>query len=200
MRSLDDASMDAATVNDATPCRYLSGQQFEAHSDVNILEHNRTFVACQPELNGEGAAAEEPASVHACTNREITCFIYLNDVAEGGETCWFNQRASLIKDKIRLGDFSNEIVRIKPQKGLLVLFYPSCQPSDGTLPELVDLDNQYLFRDVLYTDDMWHSGLPVIDEKYLAATWIWPKHIDIVASLPGSRIHTESVSTDGVVI
>ena len=211
--------------------RYQAGQEFEVHSDVNILEEGGTeFVTVPGATTGfatppvrsinatpegsefednseEGAAYADPLDrqpehpeLFKCTNRELTCFMYLNDVAVGGETCWFNQRGSLTKQKIRDGNFCDEILRIKPVQGMLVLFYPTCQPRDGVLPAIEDQTNQYLFRNVLYTDDMWHAGLRASDEKYLAACWIWPQAVDIEASLPHSRINTEAVTTDGHVI
>ena len=214
--------------------RYQSGQEFEVHSDVNILEEAGTkFVTVSgteiavdgvdTNVDGsdgdseEGAAysdspqdrallqggdqdAKQPEELFSGTNRELTCFMYLNDVAVGGETCWFNKRGSLTKQKIRDGNFCDEILRIKPVQGMLVLFYPTCQPANGVLPEIVDQTNQYMFRNVLYTDDMWHAGLRASDEKYLAACWIWPEAVDIQASLPYSRINTEAVETDGNVV
>jgi prolyl 4-hydroxylase len=85
---------------------YTEGQKYDAHQDFFDPKH----YGKQP------------------TNRAVTAFMYLNDVAEGGET-WF-PRASAKPNTWDSDPYAKQDVtsctggiRVKPTKGTLMLFY-----------------------------------------------------------------------------
>jgi len=172
--------------------RYQVGHQFGKHTDLS---------ADRP-LNIDGS--KPPPH----TNREITCFVYLNSVKHGGSTAFYSEAVHLNRDGTKVvrqgkemhGDCSDEVCSIRPERGMLVLFFPSANPPDGgALPELTLPGNQMLWpfadksRTAFCYDDMWHRGSPAVDEKYLMSIWVWP---------PGVRApnHPEERPTDGLPI
>mmetsp|Transcript_15369 Transcript_15369/g.39613 ORF Transcript_15369/g.39613 Transcript_15369/m.39613 type:complete len:348 (-) Transcript_15369:218-1261(-) len=181
--------------------RYLEGHHFGKHCDLSAA-HNYGGIAT---LDGV------PAPRHC--NRELTCFIYLNDVAKGGETAFYSEAVKINEDGSEVieqgsetrGDFSHEVLRVKPEAGLLVLFFPSCQPIDGRLPEISMPGNQMMWpfpteQQAFIHDDMWHVGRKAIDEKYILAVWSWPPYVDVVAGKTYDGIGKEDRETDGVIL
>ena len=85
--------------------------------------------------------------------------MYLNDVRHGGETAFYNNMSSQAKNALRAGDLSSEVLRIRPERGMAVVFYPTLQPTreqvqqasantgggsdkSGGLPDIVNPDNE----------------------------------------------------------
>lgn len=182
-------------------CRYQKGHHFGKHCDITAA-HVYGGVAT---LDGREAPAH--------TNREVTCFIYLNDVAEGGETAFYQEAVHINGDGSEVikpgkeadGDFSEEVLRIQPERGMLVMFFPTAQPPNGELPPLTAPGNQMLWpfpteQKAFVYDDMWHTGCPAVDEKYLLAVWAWPPYVDVVKGKTYDGINREDRPTDGVIL
>lgn len=172
--------------------RYQTGHEFGKHTDLS---------ADRPlQLDGRPIAAH--------VNREITCFVYLNSVGAGGETSFYSEAVHLNATGTRVvkqgkemhGDLSHQVCSIRPERGMLVLFFPSANPlDDGPLPEVTLPGNQMVWpftdpaRTAFCYDDMWHRGSPAVDEKYLMSIWVWPPEV----SAPH---HSEERATDGIPI
>ena len=119
-----------------------------------------------------------------------TLFVFLNDVAEGGETAFY--------DASKNWQAAPEYMRIKPERGLAVLFYSTVQPSDGAFPRAA---STFGARDGFRVDPFsLHAGLPAVQDKYLLVQWIWPTYLDHDISDLDNIYHTETKATDGVVV
>lgn len=143
------ANRDPKTMESAKVIRYQDGEQFECHSDVQLGSRDDLF-----------ALPGQESKMTSFVNREITCFIYLNDVAEGGETAFWEERGSRVVPLTRKGDYSTAHTVIKPEKGLMVLFYPCLNPPSGVLPEVENSAGQYIFpkEKSFAAEGMWHAG------------------------------------------
>eukprot|EP00038_Savillea_parva_P008724 m.178774 g.178774 ORF g.178774 m.178774 type:complete len:707 (+) comp14618_c0_seq1:242-2362(+) len=172
--------------------RYQKGHQFGKHTDLS---------ADRP-VNVDGSAPPPH------TNREITCFVYLNTVEHGGETSFYSEAVHLNANGTKVvkqgkemhGDLSHQVCSIRPERGMLVLFFPSANPPDGgPLPEVTLPGNQMVWpfsdpsRTAFCYDDMWHRGSEAVDEKYLMSIWVWPPSVRAPS-------HPEERSTDGIPI
>eukprot|EP00037_Helgoeca_nana_P023985 m.251721 g.251721 ORF g.251721 m.251721 type:complete len:382 (+) comp26506_c3_seq27:183-1328(+) len=197
------AEVTARTVENlesAKIIRYQEGHHFGKHCDItaaNLID---------------GVATLDGRSVPAHVNREVTCFIYLNDVACGGETAFYSEAVHINEDGSEVirqgkevdGDFSEEVVRISPQRGMLVMFFPTAQPPSGELPVLTRPGNEMVWpfkaeQTAFLHADMWHTGCSAVDEKYLLAVWAWPPYVDVVHGRTYEAIKREDRATDGII-
>lgn len=129
-------------------------------------------------------------SIPRHVNRELTLFVFLNDVARGGETAFFDASTNW--------QTGPEYMRIKPERGLAVLFYATVQPDDGVFPRAA---STFGARDGFRVDPFsLHAGLPAVDDKYLLVQWIWPGYLNHDFSDLNNIYHTETRHTDGVVV
>ena len=169
----------AANMESAKIIHYQQDQEFTRHFDYSgTAGDKRRFKA----LDGRAM----PKHV----NRDLTLFVFLNDVAEGGETTFY--------DASKNWQTAPEFLRIKPQHGLAVLFYATVQPEDGVFPPEA---SSFGARDGFKVDPFsLHAGLPTVQDKYLLVQWIWPIYLNHDVSDLTNIYHTETRETDGVVI
>ena len=99
--------------------RYYKGGRFNPHGDSISMPDTDDYTTHVKTLDGSVA----PSHV----NREMTFFVYLRDAERGGETAFYRS------DHEGEQDF---YLKIKPQQGLAVLFYPTMQPP-RCFPELL---------------------------------------------------------------
>eukprot|EP00038_Savillea_parva_P019954 m.29871 g.29871 ORF g.29871 m.29871 type:complete len:325 (-) comp4639_c0_seq1:116-1090(-) len=183
--------------------RYQKGHHFGKHCDIN---------AANLKASEGGIVTLDGRDAPDHVNREITCFVYLNDVAHGGATAFYKEAVHINADgsevvcpgKEVTGDLSEEVIRIKPERGLLVLFFPTAQPPSGKLPPVTAPGNQMMWpfptkQQAFVHDDMWHMGCTAIDEKYILAVWAWPPYVDVVKGKSYDILKKEDRPTDGVI-
>ena len=92
--------------------RYERGEEFSLHMDPQASPHDMVSLDGRP--------------LPEYVNRELTLFVYLNSPKSGGETAFFRRDEAT-------GRYT-ENFRVKPERGLAVLFYASLQPPSGVLP------------------------------------------------------------------
>lgn len=94
-------------------------------------------------------------------NVELTVFVYLNDVSEGGETVFYDDYPD-----------GRETVRFSPRRGMAVVFFVTPQREIERCGWCHGEASSYAYRDML------HAGLPAVDPKYLLAQWVWSADMD----------------------
>jgi hypothetical protein len=157
--------------------RYEKGQEFTKH--VDAFEFSDVVTV-------EDVNMIDGSTPPKWVNREISMFVYLNDVPRGGETAFYN---------------GNDVyMAIKPQRGLAVLFYNSLQPPSGVLPDKAEIDKLWHRQHNEIDTNMDHAGLPAVDEKVIYAQWIWPIGVDFDNSVLTCNHQHEARTTDGVPI
>jgi len=104
-----------ANMESAKIIHYAREQEFTRHFDYSGTEGSKSRFKA---LDGR------PIPRHI--NRDLTLFVFLNDVAEGGETAFY--------DATKGWQAAPEYMRIKPRAGLAVLFHATVQPEDGVFP------------------------------------------------------------------
>ena len=156
--------------------RYQKDEEFSLHMDPQA-----TPIDDMASLDGR--------PLPDYVNRELTLFVYLNTVAEGGETAFFGW------DPDSKTYF--ETFRVRPERGLAVLFYVSLQPPSGELPS--DLSG-YMDRQCLRDRYSAHEGRPAVDDKYLLAQWIWPVNVNRDESLRDREVSLEARTTGGPIM
>lgn len=164
------------------------GQQFSKHVDAFEFSGVGRGQPARGRITGTSADVNmiDGSTPPKWVNREITMFIYLNDVPRGGETAFYN---------------GNDVfMTIKPQRGLAVLFYSSLQPPSGVLPDKAEIDKLWHRLHNMIDTNMDHAGLPAVDEKVIYAQWIWPIGVDFDNSLLTHPHQHEARTTDGVPI
>lgn len=116
--------------------------------------------------------------------------MFLNDVAEGGETSFYDGSQSW--------QTGPEYLRVQPKRGMGVLFHATVQPVDGVFPPTA---SSFGARDGFKLDPYsLHAGLPAVHEKYLLVQWIWPTYLNHDVSDLDNIYHTETRETDGLVV
>jgi len=128
-------NMDECHFEPAKIIRYRGGDRFGLHHDSMASSYEQGCCDC-------------PTSF---SNRVVTTFVYLNDVATGGATRF---------EALRLAD--GRVLRIRPRKGMGCIHFPAYM---HTAP---DFDSRGR-RD----ERVIHEGMPAVDEKYLLTQWCW---------------------------
>jgi hypothetical protein len=161
-----------ANMEEVKVISYQKGGKFDVHMDTYGYDTAAFWM---------GLTSLDGGSLPDHTNRELTLFVYLNTVTHGGETAFYGP------------DYKNsalvETFRIRPTKGLGVLFYTSLQPPSGQLPpdlSAFDFQENHTPGSMPGVPYFWsvrdyyslHAGLPAIDEKYILTQWIWPPNVD----------------------
>jgi len=170
-------------IESAKMIRYTQGQEFGRHFDYQMTRPSGdqdpgSFVVD----THDGRVAPE------FVNRELTLFIYLNDVEKGGETSFYDLDPKTHKPN------GATLFSVKPERGMAVLFYATLQPPDGKFPEGLC----YNAHNKCYMDPQsYHAGLPAVDEKYIISLWSWPPFVNRDASLTGVPATHEAKATDG---
>merc|ERR1712073_148489 len=76
------------------------------------------------------------------TNRDITIYIYLNNVWEGGSTVFFRTEGDWCWDRERrvkekgYEDSEDVVYKVLPEVGKAVIFFPTIQPRSGVMPDI----------------------------------------------------------------
>jgi len=163
---------------------YQQDQEFTRHFDFSATSGRKSRFKA---LDGR----DIPKHV----NRELTLFVFLNDVAEGGETAFYDASTS--------GGWQSapEYLRVRPERGLAVLFYATVQPPDSIVPvRFPPAASSFGARDGFRVDPFsLHAGLPAVEDKYLLVQWIWPRWLNHDISDLDNIYHTETKACDGVV-
>lgn len=173
-------------IESAKMIRYTQGQEFARHFDYQIYQMTKPSGDQDPGSfvvdTHDGRVAPE------FVNRELTLFIYLNDVEKGGETSFYDLDPKTHKPN------GATLFSVKPERGMAVLFYATLQPPDGKFPEGLC----YNAHNKCYMDPQsYHAGLPAVDEKYIISLWSWPPFVNRDASLTGVPATHEAKATDG---
>jgi len=173
------ARVYGACTRQAKIIHYARDQEFTRHFDYSGTAGAKSRFKA---LDGR------PIPRHV--NRDLTLFVFLNDVADGGETAFY--------DATNGWQAAPEYIRIRPERGLAVLFHATVQPEDGVFPRAA---SSFGTRDGFRVDPhSLHAGLPAVQDKYLLVQWIWPTYLNHDTSDLDNIYHTETKATDGVVI
>jgi len=173
---------DVRNFESAKLIHYGRDQEFTRHFDFSATAGSKKRFKA---LDGR--------AIPKHVNRDLTLFVFLNDVAEGGETAFYDAGTTAGWQA------GPEYMRITPQAGLGVLFHATVQPPDGVgfPPSASTFGARDGFR-----LDPWslHAGRPAVDDKELLVQWIWPSYLDHDNSDRDNIYHTETKTTDGVLV